>query len=527
MHLIYYQSYKPNGGMITMDEYNKRNRDFSGFFEEQEERKQENKQEHTDDFPESEKTSYHYSYGPFKSSLSNEYTEANPTSSVSQTGESSSVEVSRPRSSRYSYEQQEEKKPMGNWAYPTKKKSSFKSVFSSFLAGAVIMGSLMFASDSMNLFTFNGAESETPASVSSENSYFNTANNDGSGGEATNAAMSIVRPDTIADIVEKSSPAVVKIETMVSGTAGRNSFNNDFFRDFFGDNFQEQPNQPNQELRPGGVGSGFIFEKNGYILTNQHVLSGAEQIYVTVEGHKDRFKAELLGSDYDLDLAVLKIEGNNPFKTLPLGNSADLRVGDWVTAIGNPVGFDHTVSVGVISANEREINIPDQEGARRYKHLLQTDASINPGNSGGPLLNLNGEVIGINTAVSAQAQGIGFAIPTSTIVEVLDLLKNNEDIPKPYIGVYLTDIDETWQQNLGLDNTNGSLITQIESGSPASKAGLQPGDVIVKVDNTVIENTNKLIKRISEIEIGKRVTLEIIRDSKVIEAAIVIGDRNQ
>lgn len=480
--------------------------------------------EHNNRDPRKDKTSYHYSYGPFKSSFSKEYTDTDPTSSISQTGESLNVEVSQPRASRYSYVQQEEKKPSGNWAYPTKKKSSFKSVFVSFLAGAVIMGSFMVASDTMNLFTFNGAESEIPASVSDGKSYFNTANNGANGGsEATNAAMTIVRPDTISDIVENSSPAVVKIETMVSSRSG-NNFNNDLFRDFFGESFDSSPND---EKVPGGMGSGFVFEKNGYILTNQHVLSNAEEIYVTVQGYKDPFKAELLGSDYDLDLAVLKIEGSKPFPTLPLGNSSDLRVGDWVTAIGNPIGFDHTVSVGVISANEREINIPDQKGARRYKHLLQTDASINPGNSGGPLLNLDGEVIGINTAVSAQAQGIGFAIPTSTIVEVLEQLKNNEDIPKPYIGVYLTDIDETWQQNLGLDNKSGSLITQLESGSPASRAGLKPGDVIVKVDGAAIDNTENLINKISEIEIGKRVTLELIRDSKVIEGAIVIGDRNQ
>ena len=167
------------------------------------------------------------------------------------------------------------------------------------------------------------------------------------------------------------------------------------------------------------MGTGFIFEKTGYILTNEHVVDGADEIQVTVEGYDKPFTAKLLGNSYELDLAVLKIEGTKDFPILPLGKADDVNVGDWVVAIGNPYGFDHTVTVGVLSAKERPISIPDEKGTREYKHLLQTDASINPGNSGGPLLNLNGEVIGINTAVSSQAQGIGFAIPTSTISSVL------------------------------------------------------------------------------------------------------------
>ncbi len=461
-----------------------------------------------DDQEKKERPSYYYSYGPFKSG----------TTSISESGEASDVEVSAPKT-RTSFETEDSKARI-NWAYPPKKKSTFRSVFASFMAGAIIMGSFMFASDKMNLFTSN--EVAAPVQLPAANETIFSNNNTGNT-SSSNAALTIVRPDTIADIVKNSSPAVVKIETIVSQGSTGGRLNDQFFRDFFGDSFRENPNQGR---RVGGVGSGFIFEKNGYILTNQHVLSNAEEIYVTLLGYTEPFKAELLGSDYDLDLAVIKITGENDFPTLPLGNSSDLRVGEWVTAIGNPVGFDHTVSVGVISANEREIQIPDEQGPRRYKHLLQTDASINPGNSGGPLLNLNGEVIGINTAVSIQAQGIGFAIPTSTIVEVLENLKNNVDIPKPYIGVYLADIDQVWKENLKLESIEGSLVTQLERNGPASRAGLRPGDVIVKVNDTEIKNTEQLIKRIGETTVGQNVLIEIIREGKVIEAAVIIGNRS-
>lgn len=443
--------------------------------------------------------SYYYSYGPFKSNLSDD---AQPVKE-----QPSSLYPTLNVDAETNYE------PIK----PQKQKRRILPTFAAFMVGVLVMGGLMFASDQMNLFT---GDTEVPATQQAT-SYF-SQNNSNSGG-VSSAAMVMSRPESIADIVDMSSPAVVKIETIVTGNYSNPRFNDDFFRDFFGDNFGRSPSQ---ERRVGGAGSGFIFEKDGYILTNQHVLQNAEEIYVTVLGHKEPFKAELLGSDYDLDLAVIKIEGDD-FPTLPIGNSNDLRVGDWVTAIGNPIGFDHTVSVGVISANERQISIPDSQGTRRYEHLLQTDASINPGNSGGPLLNLKGEVIGINTAVSVQAQGIGFAIPTSTIVTVLDQLKNNEEIPKPYIGVIISDIDETWQKNLELDSRDGSLITQLERGGPASRAGLQAGDVITKVNDKVIKNTSELQAAIREQVVGEKVSVEIIRDGRVYEVAVIIGDRNE
>ncbi|SDN92412.1 PDZ domain-containing protein [Paenibacillus sp. yr247] len=243
-----------------------------------------------------------------------------------------------------------------------------------------------------------------------------------------------------------------------------------------------------------GIGSGFIFEKSGYILTNEHVVDGADEIDVTVQGYTQPFQAKLLESSFDLDLAALKIEDDKDFPTLPIGNSDAIQVGDWVMAIGNPYDFDYTVTVGVLSAKERPIRIPDQNGTRNYKHLLQTDAKINPGNSGGPLLNQNGEVIGINTAVNAQAQGIGFAIPTTTISQVLDNLKNNVTIPKepvPYIGVSVTNILNDWLNDLQLDSTAGNLVQSVSRRTPAFKAGIRQYDVIVAVNGEKITDATE------------------------------------
>jgi S1-C subfamily serine protease len=277
------------------------------------------------------------------------------------------------------------------------------------------------------------------------------------------------------------------------------------------------------------MGSGFVFEKTGYILTNEHVIDGADQVQVTVQGYDKPFTAKVLGNSYDLDLAVLKIEGTKDFPILPLGNVADTNVGDWVVAIGNPYGFEHTVTVGVLSAKERPIAIPDTQGTRNYKHLLQTDASINPGNSGGPLLNLNGEVIGINTAVSAQAQGIGFAIPTSTIQGVLDSLIKNVTIPKepaPYIGVSVQNIPQNYVKDLQLTNTEGAIVQQVPMGGPAFKAGIKTYDVILGVNGTAIKTSGELISKIQALKVGDKVTLSIMRDGKKMDVGVTVGDKN-
>ncbi|TDF97998.1 S1C family serine protease [Paenibacillus piri] len=411
----------------------------------------------------------------------------------------------------------------GHWNGSRKKRSSVKSMLAAFLAGALVVGGLMYASDKMNLFA--GIQVPIVSDVSA-------ASQPSSGsGEATTASVDM-RPNNIADIAKQAGPAVVKIETKVKPKSGggNNPLSNDpFFRQFFGGGNESQQQDQSQELQPAGIGSGFIFESSGYILTNEHVIDGADEIDVTIQGYDKPFQAKLLGNSYDLDLAVLKIEGSSPFPTLPIGDSDNAKVGEWVVAIGNPYDFDYTVTAGLISAKERPISIPDDNGTREYKHLIQTDAAINPGNSGGPLLNLNGEVIGINTAVSSQAQGIGFAIPTNTISSVLDQLKNNVQIPKepiPYLGVSLEQLTNDMLSDLKLKNTDGALVTDVQRKTPAFEAGIRPYDVITAVNGANISTPAELTKKVQAMKAGDKVTLTIIRNGNSQEIAVTVGDRN-
>ncbi|SCW52319.1 serine protease, S1-C subfamily, contains C-terminal PDZ domain [Paenibacillus tianmuensis] len=479
-----------------------------------------------------EQSSHYFSYGPYKSGTSD--------TTVSDSQGSAPVEVTPPKALRtFGFNSGEQQQgPMGNWqlgAAP-KKSSGFRSMFAAFMAGVVVVGTLMFASDKMNLFT--GAQGMMAGnSNQSSSAPAQAANNNGN---VKPSSLDLARPTNISGIVQQASPAVVKIETKVkTKSTGRSSnplFDDPFFRQFFGDDSgggSQQPKSNEGQLQPGGIGTGFIFEKTGYILTNEHVIDGAEEIWVKINsnGSEKSYKAQLLGNSYDLDLAALKIEPEKgeEFPTLPIGSADSLNVGDWVVAIGNPYGFDHTVTVGVLSAKERPVDIPDKNGTRQYKHLLQTDASINPGNSGGPLLNLNGEVIGINTAVSAQAQGIGFAIPTSTISAVLDNLKNNVKIPKepvPYIGVQMQNIDKDWISELKLENTEGAIVAEVERKSPAFKAGIRPYDVITEVNGTKMKTSEEVVAAIKKLKAGDKVTLGIIRDGKKQNVDITIGDRN-
>lgn len=316
----------------------------------------------------------------------------------------------------------------------------------------------------------------------------------------------------VAEIAAQAGPAVVKIETVTQTGIGP-LFSDPFFRQFFGDRL----GFPTQQ----GVGSGFIISPDGYILTNEHVIHGASEIQVSVVGYDKPFPARVTGSDYDLDLAILKIDPPQSLPVLKLGDSEAMRVGDWVVAIGNPYGLDHTVTVGVISAKGRPINIED----RHYENLLQTDAAINPGNSGGPLLNLKGEVIGINTAVSTQAQGIGFAIPTSSIKPVLDELLTKGKVSRPWLGVYLGDVTPQVARYLGLARAEGALVIEVQAKSPAAKAGLKSGDVILEIDGVAIKDASSAVKEIQRKEVGQKVSLVISRQGKTLTLKAVIGEK--
>lgn len=323
-----------------------------------------------------------------------------------------------------------------------------------------------------------------------------------------------VGPETVADVVSQTSPAVVKISTRVTVRGTGNPFFDDpFFRQFFG--------APSRQQQQEGLGSGFIISKDGYILTNEHVIEGADEVSVTVIGIDKDLDAKVVGADTNLDLALLKIDAGADLPFLTLGNSDQIRVGNWVIAIGNPYGLDHTVTTGVISAKGRPISVGD----RQYENLLQTDASINPGNSGGPLLNLKGEVVGINTAISAEAQGIGFAIPTSTVVPVLEDLKNNVIKGRPWVGVQVRTVDSELANYLGLDKAEGAVVAGVVAGSPAEQAGLREWDVIVEFNGKKVSNADELVAAIKSTQIGQTAKVIVVRQRQQQSLTVTVAER--
>jgi serine protease Do len=323
-------------------------------------------------------------------------------------------------------------------------------------------------------------------------------------------------PDIVADIVERVSPAVVNIDTLriaVYRSPLAPFFSDPFFRRFFGD-IPELERQVPQK----GIGTGFVFRSDGYILTNEHVIHGANKIKVTFIDGKE-YEGKVIGADPLTDIAVVKIDADN-LPTIPLGDSDKARVGEFVIAIGNPYGLSHTVTVGVLSAKGRPISAGDS--GREYENFLQTDAAINPGNSGGPLLNLRGEVIGINTAILPYAQGIGFAIPINMAKSILEQLIEKGRVVRAWLGVYIQDLTPELAQKFGLSEAKGALVADISKGSPAEKAGLRRGDIILKVDGKEIPTVSSLQQEIRSRRPGERVRLEVWRDGKsiVLEATL-------
>jgi serine protease Do len=236
-----------------------------------------------------------------------------------------------------------------------------------------------------------------------------------------------------------------------------------------------------------------------------------------------------VGKDFDLDLAVLKIDASKKLPYIKFGDSDKMRVGEWVIAIGNPHQLDHTVTVGVISAKGRPITIPDQSSGktRVYKNLIQTDAAINPGNSGGPLISLQGEVIGINTAVSSQAQGIGFAIPINTVKEVLDDLIKSGSVTRPYIGIAMQDVTKDFAEYYNLKEARGALIADVQPGSPAEKAGLLRGDIILSINETQINNSNDVTEFVSKTKVNDKLLMTIFRGGNTQFVSVTVGKRPQ
>jgi serine protease Do len=312
---------------------------------------------------------------------------------------------------------------------------------------------------------------------------------------------------SIADIVQNVGPAVVYIEATGTGPSTNNT------QRIFGFTLPQQTEQ--------ATGSGFIIDANGYILTNQHVVNGAQSIKVTLQGKENSFNATVVGQDYELDLAILKIDATN-LPTIPMGDSDSMRPGDGVIAIGNPLGLDHTVTTGVISAKGRPIAIQN----RNYKNLIQTDAAINPGNSGGPLINLQGQVIAINTAISADAQGIGFAIPINTAKGIMQELISTGKVVRPYLGVSMTDMTAEIAALLQVSpSASGAVIVNVLPDSPAGDAGVLYMDLLVSIDGNPVANGTQVQDYIEKQKVGQTVQLNILRDSHTITIPVKLKEK--
>ncbi len=320
-------------------------------------------------------------------------------------------------------------------------------------------------------------------------------------------------------VAELASPAVVNIST-VSGRSGRTSdelfrpFGNDpFFRDFFDRFFEGTPRRRQQN----SLGSGLIFDKSGLILTNHHVVKDADEITVRF-ANKQETKGKVVGVDPKTDLAVIRVETKEALPVVALGNSDALRVGDWAIAIGNPFGLDHTVTVGVISATGRS-----EVGIATYENFIQTDASINPGNSGGPLLNIRGEVIGINTAIVASGQGIGFAIPVNMARKVMGDLVQKGKVTRGWLGVGIQPLTPELAKSFKVGQ-EGVLVNQVMPKSPAEAAGLKVGDLILSVDGKPVKEPRELQQIVSESEVGKTLEVNVLRDNARQTVKVKLGE---
>tara|TARA_B100001741_G_scaffold304378_1_gene295436 strand:+ start:145 stop:1542 length:1398 start_codon:yes stop_codon:yes gene_type:complete len=324
-------------------------------------------------------------------------------------------------------------------------------------------------------------------------------------------------PGSFADLAERLMPSVVNISTTQVITTRTNPFPFEFppgspFEDMFRD-FGEP-----QQRRTSALGSGFIIDAEGIVVTNNHVIQGAEDIFVTVNGEKE-YEAEVVGADPLSDIAVLKIKSKEKFSPVKFGNSDNARVGDWVIAIGNPFGLGGTVTSGIISARNRSI------GLSRYEDYIQTDASINSGNSGGPLFDMKGDVIGINTAILGQSGsiGIGFSIPSNSAKKVIKQLIEFGETKRGWLGVRIQIVTKEIAEVENLDEPRGALVASVAEGSPSEKGGIKSGDIILEFDGKIINEMSELPKIVAETEVGSTVNVKIWRNKREVTKKIMLG----
>ena len=357
-------------------------------------------------------------------------------------------------------------------------------------------------------------------------------------GASAQAAPSVAGLPDFTDMVERAGPAVVNIRTTAkvrsSGNGavprgGEDEEMQEFFRRFFGVPMPGQPQQertprngrkavpPVDEEIPRGVGSGFIISADGYVMTNAHVVDGADEVYVTLTDKRE-FKAKIIGADARTDVALVKIEGSN-LPRLPFGDSTRVRAGEWVVAIGSPFGLDNSVSAGIISAKARDTG--------DYVPLIQTDVAVNPGNSGGPLINMRGEVIGINSQIYSRSggyMGISFAVPIDEAIRVSEQLKATGKVTRGRIGVQIGEVTKDVAESLGLSRAQGVLVSRVEPGGPAEKAGLEAGDIILKFNGVPIERNNDLQRQVGATKPGTRATLSVWRKGANRDIVVVVAE---
>jgi len=333
------------------------------------------------------------------------------------------------------------------------------------------------------------------------------------------------QPFSFADLAEGLQDSVVNISTAqrITGTRGipipevpEGSPFQEFFEEFFDRN---RDGENRRSRRVQSLGSGFVIDASGIIVTNNHVIADADEI-TAIFADGTRLEAKVIGRDVKTDIAVLKVEADKPLKAAPFGDSEALRVGDWVMAIGNPFGFGGTVTVGIVSALGRDIN------SGPYDKFIQTDASINRGNSGGPLFNLQGEVIGINTAIispSGGSIGIGFAVPTEIAMPVIEQLREFGETRRGWLGVRIQQVTEEIAESLGLEKAMGALVAGVTEGGPAAAAGIEPGDIIVEFDGTQVPMMRDLPRIVADTAVGKAVDVVVLRKGERVSVAVELG----
>lgn len=351
--------------------------------------------------------------------------------------------------------------------------------------------------------------------------------------------VSPVQASTVAglpdftDLVDRVGPAVVNIRTTQKVKLGENGIPGagdeemqEFFRRFFGVPIPPRqqpsprngkPTPPQEEEVPRGVGSGFIISADGYVMTNAHVVEGSDEVYVTLTDKRE-YKAKIIGADKRTDVALVKIEGSN-LPRLALGDSNNLRVGEWVIAIGSPFGLDNTVTAGIISAKARDTG--------DYLPLIQTDVAVNPGNSGGPLINMRGEVVGINSQIYSRSggyMGISFAVPIGEAMRVSEQLKASGKVTRGRIGVQIGEVTKEVAESLGLPRTQGALVQRVEPGSPAEKGGLEAGDIIVQFNGAAIEKSSDLPRIVGNTKPGARATVTVWRKGATRDLNLTVAE---